>query len=175
MTEGQKEMLKALERKFYPFLEAKGFQKDFDPDSGNRGIFPFFKRNGNTNYFLAIHFDRHREAFVLEVAEATVGASVKIGGNSVQVTRFNHVIRLRARLQAGKGMLSWFRYHRRFSGNTTYDKTADKVIALFGEVEEWWLNKTFGPHLRNEDAKREHPALLPMLRRLKNKIKKQLL
>lgn len=164
-------MLKVLEKKLYPFLEARGFRKTFDAESTRDGDFCFFRTKDNINQFMSVQFDKYREAFVINIAEVPTGATIKVDGTEVLVTRYYHVLRVRARLQKGKGMLSWFRYNQRFTGSPRYQETADKVIRLFGEAEDWWSNKTFGPHLRNEDLLREFPALFPMLKKLKSKIR----
>jgi hypothetical protein len=130
----------AVKRRFYPFVEARGFSRIKSTDS----LFTTFRKgDAEVAYKFEMQWDKyHRPYFILNFSKPD-GAKMP--------TRTEH-----GRLQRKRGgsMNCWFNLRRPWlevlrAGRLSYtpDEVVDQLISCFPEIEEWWSTGTEGAHV----------------------------
>lgn len=150
-----KELRKALKSIFYPHAQSLGFEVD----PRRQPQFVDFRRfESNVIHVFDIQWDKyHRPKFVLNFSEAPLG-DVEFGDRQIQPKdictahcgSFNRLQRSR-----GGGLSNWFQTRRplleqvtSFKRNYEPEEVAAQVVLYFDEIEDWWSEKSIGPHIQ---------------------------
>ncbi len=144
-----------IKRAFIPYLAAKGFSVDMR----HAPQFLTFRRvDADCLHVCDIQWEKYgRARFVVNFAKC--GAQgVMLRGEHIppqEVFPFHGIERGRLCPGAGGTTRSWFRQDRpllerfsRWSRFRSPQEVVSELIALFSEVEEFWISRRIGPHVR---------------------------
>ena len=131
----------AVKKRFYPFIEAKGFSR---VKSTHPHFTTFRKPNGSSVQVFDVQWDKYgRPSFVINFGE---------GPNTEAEPEQCDVL---CRLQPDKDSPRWWRLRKPLleifkTGRIKYEpeEVVAQVIACFGEAEAWWAEKKEGAHVQ---------------------------
>lgn len=149
-----KALREAVKTIFYPHAESLGFSVD----ARMQPQFVVFRRvDGGTIQVFDIQWDKyHRPRFVLNFSEAPAGG-VEFGGkrytaDDICAVHCGSYLRLQRR--RGGGGSCWFQLRRpvieqlvSLKRDYPPETVASQVVQRFGEIEDWWRDKSIGPHV----------------------------
>lgn len=153
MSEETAKLKLAIRDTLFPFLEEKGFEKQFEKFSKSAKDFDFIRVYEGQVQVMAVQFDAHEKPrLVIEAADIPEEGFTNKHG--VFLTKENVSIGSlfnRARLQAKQGPNSscWFRTDgllNNFKSNRI-EACVEATIEKFPQLEEWWNSKKVGPNI----------------------------
>ena len=127
-------MDKAIKEFIVPFLRQKGF----------KGSFPHFRREQQNNLnLLTFQFSQRQEPeFIVEIGNCQSSGITTHWGKEIKPNKCNtsHLpVHSRLRLGAKDSESDyWFNYGKKVILSNVYKKTAQEVINLFNQAEDWW-------------------------------------
>jgi len=151
------ELIEALKKTLYPFLEARGFNLYRDKGWSGSKDFMFLRDRLDQSDLLGLKFEKFGSAMFYLSLRTGPSRVIK---DTFKKANTSEEYRIIVENMRGAVLYSsrfrfylsgWFRPKNLLHGKQAYDKTAQRVIELFPECEAFFENKIIGPHMQSNN------------------------
>jgi hypothetical protein len=157
------ELRRAIKKTFVPYLQERGFSLDMRRAPAS---FTFRKIDAQAVYVCDIQWEKYgTPRFVVNFGKCGAQGVIVRGKEVMPGDIFPECTPEHGRLQPGRSRTTggWFRQDRpllkRLLSRSRYypaEQVVAQLMALFAEVESFWISGTLGPHMHLSPA---HPLL----------------